>query len=198
MRPTIIQQLDKHAELYLGCLFARFLQTGDMNGSQTIWTWAELQRSTRTIAAHISEIAAPGERALLICHEGLEFIASFLGCLRARIIAVPVAPPLPTWRERHLETVKAIAEDATPSLVITTSDLVKTFATVDSPISRLSTIPWLAVDHLKERSFDSDPQIDPNRIAFLQYTSGSTGTPKGVTIRHSNIMANLAVIQTAF
>ena len=35
-------------------------------------------------------------------------------------------------------------------------------------------------------------------LAFLQYTSGSTGQPKGVMVTHGNIMANLAVIHSAF
>ncbi|WP_461482441.1 fatty acyl-AMP ligase [Porticoccus sp.] len=40
------------------------------------------------------------------------------------------------------------------------------------------------------------PLIDPNDIAYLQYTSGSTRFPKGVMIRHRTAMSNLAGIIT--
>jgi long-chain acyl-CoA synthetase len=38
------------------------------------------------------------------------------------------------------------------------------------------------------------PTIDPNAIAFLQYTGGTTGVSKGATLLHRNILAN--VLQT--
>jgi len=38
------------------------------------------------------------------------------------------------------------------------------------------------------------PVIDPNAIAFLQYTGGTTGVSKGATLLHRNILAN--VLQT--
>lgn len=36
--------------------------------------------------------------------------------------------------------------------------------------------------------------IDPNSVAFLQYTSGSTSEPKGVMITHSNLTHNEQII----
>lgn len=36
--------------------------------------------------------------------------------------------------------------------------------------------------------------IDPNSVAFLQYTSGSTSEPKGVMITHSNLTHNERII----
>jgi long-chain acyl-CoA synthetase len=35
------------------------------------------------------------------------------------------------------------------------------------------------------------PAVDPNDVAFLQYTGGTTGVPKGAMLTHSNIIANL-------
>ncbi len=55
--------------------------------------YEELNLRSKAIAAHLQKYASPGERALLLYPSGLEFIEAFLGCLYAKVIAIPVYPP---------------------------------------------------------------------------------------------------------
>jgi deazaflavin-dependent oxidoreductase (nitroreductase family) len=43
----------------------------------------------------------------------------------------------------------------------------------------------------------SEPQLDGNSLAFLQYTSGSTASPKGVMVTHANLICNEQMIKEA-
>ena len=62
------------------------------NQEQTI-TYRQLSQISKRIAARLQSLIPPGARALLLYPQGLEFIAAFLGCLSAGIIAVPAYPP---------------------------------------------------------------------------------------------------------
>jgi non-ribosomal peptide synthetase component E (peptide arylation enzyme) len=50
-------------------------------------TYGELDKQARTIAATLQSRTVPGERVLLLLELELEFLAAFLGCLYAGVIA---------------------------------------------------------------------------------------------------------------
>ncbi len=59
-----------------------------------------------------------GERALLLYPAGLEFIAAFFGCLYAGVVAVPAYPPR---RNRSMNRIQAIVDDAEAKVALTTA-----------------------------------------------------------------------------
>src|SRR5258708_6789705 len=67
-----------------------FLKHGEME--ETRLTYDELERQARAIAASLKPYAKPGDRALLVCPAGLDYIAAFFGCLYAGVVAVPAYP----------------------------------------------------------------------------------------------------------
>ena len=93
-----------------------FLQNGETKSGSL--TYGELDRQARTIAAQIQSWR--GERALLLYPSGLEFIAAFLGCLYAGVVAVPAYPP---HFNRPTTRLQAIVADAQPKLALTNSQI---------------------------------------------------------------------------
>jgi acyl-CoA synthetase (AMP-forming)/AMP-acid ligase II len=168
-----------------------FLEEGENETSSL--TFEDLERQSRAIAVFLHAMKARGERAILLYPPGIEFIAAFLGCLRAGTIAVPASLPGIFQLKRSLERVKAIVKDARPVVVLTTKQVMATAHDVLTGAEELQTLRWLATDEI---GGDAVPEwkeldIDGDELAFLQYTSGSTSVPKGVMVSHANLMHNI-------
>ena len=66
------------------------LQDGEVE-SGTL-TYQELDQQAQNIAAYLGQRVNVGDCALLLYPSGLEFIAAFMGCLYAGVVAVPAYP----------------------------------------------------------------------------------------------------------
>lgn len=151
--------------------------------AQEALTFAELDERARRVAGWLAGSTAPDARILLVHPAGPSFLVGFLGCLYAGRIAVPV--PVPAGR-RDNARIEGILGDSSPAALLTAG------AAVRALVPALAGLPVLATDELAGLSPSaSDAIVEPERIAFLQYTSGSTGTPRGVMVRHGNLVANL-------
>jgi phthiocerol/phenolphthiocerol synthesis type-I polyketide synthase C len=122
----------------------RFLEAGD--GDPVVLSDADLDRRARAIAVALGERAAPGDRALIVSPPGLDYIAAFLGCLYAGVIAVPVYPPEPAHLKRTLPRLLAVVADARPSIVLVTAAVAAMAEQVAAYAPGLAALPWLAVD----------------------------------------------------
>lgn len=163
-------------------------------------TYGELDQRARAIAGALQQRARPGDRALLVYPSGLEFIAAFLGCLYAGVIAVPAYQPNPRL-ERTLTRLRAITADADPAVVLSTEALRSAASDLAASDPAFRGAPWLATDADADaadaESFRDEAAIDQDTLAFLQYTSGSTSTPRGVMVTHGNLMHNERLLQRA-
>jgi acyl-CoA synthetase (AMP-forming)/AMP-acid ligase II len=175
------------------------------------YTYGELDRCARAIAAALQEQAEPGARVALLFRPGLEFLAAFMGCQYAAMVAVPVQPPtgLPL-RRRALETPAArsrllgnlqkfasIVEDAEVAAVLTTSGLAESAADMAELVPAVGMARWIAVDEIdhSRAGFWRQPVWQADRLSLLQYTSGSTSSPKGVAVTHQHLAGNAAAIR---
>src|SRR5213593_2806897 len=81
---TLVHLLRFRAESTPDRIVHRFLP-GDTKPEQRI-TYRELDRRARSIAARVAETAKAGDRALLLIPPGLDYVASYFGCLYAGAI----------------------------------------------------------------------------------------------------------------
>ena len=185
---TVVGILRRRAQLQPEQTAYTFLTDGINEAGRL--TYAELDARARTIACRLVECAAPGDRALLLYPQGLEFIAAFFGCLYAGIIGIPAYPPRPN---RGGLRILAIAQDAQPRLALSTSDLLARSQPQFVQANLAATLDWVATDAVPSNGTQDwqPPTVVPDTLAYLQYTSGSTSTPKGVMVTHANLMHNL-------
>src|ERR1700740_3289054 len=83
-------------------------------------TYHELDIKARAIASTLQRQGAAGERVLVLCPSGLDFITGFFGSIYAGAAAVPVPPPV---RNRVIGRVASIVADAQARFVLTTAEL---------------------------------------------------------------------------
>ena len=91
-------------------------------------TWGQLYVRAEAVAAQLSGVARPGDRAALLMPQGLDYVAGFLGCLLAQVVAVPLFPPdLPG----HESRIAAVLKDCEPACALVTAakaDAVESYA----------------------------------------------------------------------
>jgi acyl-CoA synthetase (AMP-forming)/AMP-acid ligase II len=168
-----------------------FLQDGEREGASL--TWATLEERSRDVAAVLRCVTQPGGHVLLLFPPGVDFVPAFFGSLRARTIAVPSYPPSGSRTDRVVARLRAMAADATFSVVLTPAPVFAKRDAMTSLIPELEAIPWLNSDEIPAGTRATDDVApNPAEIALLQYTSGSTSRPRGVMVTHGNLLHNLA------
>ena len=175
-----------------------YLIDGEAEGDHL--THATLDCQARGIGALLASYRAAGERALLLYPAGLEFISAFFGCLYAGVIAVPLPAPNLTHPQRTIPRLRAIINDAQPSVVLTTSAILADTGDLFAQAPELQNIRWVPTDMVAGDLAEEwqDPGVTGNTLALLQYTSGSTAEPKGVMISHGNLIHNSVYISRLF
>lgn len=154
-------------------------------------TYAELDRQARAVAAALQHQLGTqgGDRCVLILPTGADYAAAFLGCLYAKVIAVPAFAPEYN-RQTHLDRLTGILPDATPRVVLGRREDLDKFQPQLQPFMPAGG-RFIAIEDAGSGQGAFQPSlIDTSSLAFLQYTSGSTSAPKGVMVSHDNLMAN--------
>ncbi|KAG7010248.1 fadD28, partial [Cucurbita argyrosperma subsp. argyrosperma] len=160
----------------------------------------------------------PGDRVLLIYVPGLDFIDAFFGCLRAKILPVPVLPPDPLQRGgQALLKIEYIAKSCGAVAILSTLSYhsavrvgkVKNMIGLMRENGKSSAVwpklPWMHTDSWIKNFANLAPDAMTNQsephsddVSFLQFTSGSTGDAKGVMITHGGLIHNVKLMRRRY
>jgi acyl-CoA synthetase (AMP-forming)/AMP-acid ligase II len=123
-----------------------FLEDGE--DQELFLSYGELDQRARAIAAVLQRDHRPGERMILLYPSGLEFIATFFGCLYAGMIAAPTYPPNLTKIKRSLPRFLAILKDARPAGVLTTKIILDMSKAALSEYPETLRMNWVATEDI--------------------------------------------------
>jgi acyl-CoA synthetase (AMP-forming)/AMP-acid ligase II len=176
-----------------------FVFLSDRGVREAELTFAQLHDSARALARELVQKAAPGDRALLVFPQGLDFIVALFGCLMAGVIGVPMMVPR---RQSSRDSTASITTDCAPRFILASPSLMSGARKDVAARFANGSYEWIAVDAMANDCVGSNsmrlPSVGGETIAFLQYTSGSTSDPKGVVVTHENLLQNLQMIQLSF
>ncbi|KAI3748293.1 hypothetical protein L6452_11277 [Arctium lappa] len=215
--------------------YLRHWGTHEITRDKTLYTWindegeeackrtyAELHANASCIAQKLltssKPVINPGDRVVLLHVPGLDFIDAFFGCLRARVLPVPVLPPDPLQRGgQALLKLDNIAKSSNAKAILSTvlyhgavragsvKNLISLSGKGGNSVARWPNLPWIHTDslvknpkgiHLADDKNHSEPKGDD--LCFLQFTSGSTGDAKGVMITHGGLIHNVKLMKKRY
>ena len=166
----------------------------DPAGHAESLTWSQIYRRARNVAHEVGRRGSPGDRAVILAPQGLDYVAAFLGALEAGRVAVPLSVPFGPGDEH----IHAVLRDSQPSVVLTTSsaiDIVSQYVPSDRGASDPSVVEIDSLDLDSPRGLDAPPEPT---TAYLQYTSGSTRRPTGVMVSQKNLLTNFGQVMSAY
>jgi fatty-acyl-CoA synthase len=160
------------------------------DGSERFCSFGEIYVEAQRRAADFhARGLVKGDRLAIVVPDPDEFVLSFLGAVMGGIVPVPISPQLSFKNiEGYHDTVTHIANASGAAMLLTTQNTRQYVDPVAPRAPKLRAI--LNVDELKGPAQKVDIAIEPNDLAFLQFTSGSTSRPKGVMVTHRNLAWN--------
>ena len=176
---TLIDMLAYRAEVSASKAACTF------NGSAC--TFEELWRGVNRFADLLQKLGVKSHECVVIAiPNSKEFFFAFYGVQRTGGIAVPIFPG------SGIERIFAIASLCKAKVVVLPWRVAATEVLQIQQAGLNRGLSVVTVEQSMRESEESDfPTIDPEDIAFIQYTSGSTGNPKGVMLTHANLLTNI-------
>ncbi|HVJ92590.1 MAG TPA: fatty acyl-AMP ligase [Labilithrix sp.] len=170
---------------------------GGNTTSEASFSYTALERASARYGGALQALGLrKGDRVALICPANEDFVLCFFGAIRAGIIPVPIYPPIGLGQlQNYLDNTRHIVAKSGARALVTTAAIKRLLGTVQASAPALEQI--VAVEAIRESLETLRPEkINPDDVAFLQFTSGSTSRPKGVTLTHENLMANVKCIMS--
>ncbi len=170
-------------------------------------SWSALDSLVARVVQGFSDAGmVAGFRVMLATTNRIEFVATYLGALRAGLVVVPVNP-----RSATGELIRMIGDSGTRMVVADASTIMAVRAAVAGLNDALESVGMepasrprvVAVDtpaEAGERTWDDlvadaghplPGRPDPESLAVLLYTSGTSGRPRAAMLSHRALVANI-------
>ena len=150
-------------------------------------TYEELNNKANTIAkALIDASAVKNEIVGVFLNRSIDYVASFLGILKAGCVYLPLDIDYPE------ERLKYILSDSHTKFVVTSEN---------NKTKLPESINQISVERLSDTSQiakDVFPSVNPDDAAYIIYTSGSTGKPKGTLVDHGKFIEHYFSVRENF
>jgi fatty-acyl-CoA synthase len=135
-----------------------------------------------------------GDRVALVLPEPDEFVLTFMACLTAGLVAVPMYPPQTLAKmEAYGDTVRHILAASGAKVLVTSEALQPLIEEHLLGESATRVVREIEVRGSEDDAAEPEP-VTLDDLAFLQFTSGSTNKPKGVMVTFGNLAANAHAI----
>jgi long-chain acyl-CoA synthetase len=181
-------------------------------------TWAQLDDEVGRVATGLVDAGlVAGYRVLLAVGNRIEFVTTYLGVLRAQLVAVPVNPRATAGELARMiadsgarlvvadvDTAAGVRDAVTLVARAIDGELTGEIDEVDADLVARAVRPRVVVigaqplpgehsyDDLRADAARSIPQIqDPEKLAALLYTSGTSGRPRAAMLTHRALLANI-------
>ncbi|MEZ4316638.1 MAG: fatty acyl-AMP ligase [Myxococcota bacterium] len=163
----------------------------DLAGDETSYPFTRIETETAARGKALQDLGLrKGDRVGLVVIEPEDFVLNFLACLRTGIVPVPLYPPLSFGAlDAYVDRTSRVLADAGARVVLVSSKLANILWSLVDTVPSLEKL--VKVETLRGGTGTPKyPVIEPDDLAFLQYTSGSTADPKGVMVTHASLVAN--------
>ncbi len=173
-------------------------------------TWGELDAEVSRLASGLSAMGlVAGYRVMVCVSNRVEFVTSYLGALRALMVAVPVNP-----RSATGEMVRMVADCGARLIVADHTTVITVRAAVagledalegaDEELRARTVVPRIVVaggptvpgetsyaDLVAGAATKMPTLHDEEALAVLLYTSGTSGRPRAAMLSHRALIANI-------
>ena len=148
-------------------------------------SYNDLHRLATRLAAYLEKEHGHGKSMLLLSHNNLFFLITYLAIIKSGNTCIPLDPNI------EKDNFDYISKLTNPSLVFITKE-------VERKID-VSSFNCIGPETINDYYHIDPPEgnfggTDENDCAEIIFTSGSTGKPKGVMISHKNLVANTSSI----
>ena len=169
------------------------------DGSETFQSYHDLYKNSIQLLQGLkNEWLNYGDLLIFQIKDEKKFVNIFWACILGGIIPVPLTVSLTGSKNSEwFIKLKNVCKQLKNSAIITEYNLADVFKKIDDEEEINKVIFFEDISINKEKKLDSIndiEQINPDNLAFIQFSSGSTGSPKGVMLTHRNLIYNLAQI----